>query len=64
MPGTSEPLEPPLVYVDSLTGALYLDKATEVAVYNLAWDDVTSRALDEKSSRMLIIEMMEAFTRG
>ncbi|PZF95482.1 transcriptional regulator [Micromonospora endophytica] len=64
MPGTSEPLEPPLVYVDSLTGALYLDKATEVAVYNLAWDDVTSRALDEKSSRMLIIETMEAFTRG
>ncbi|GGM59434.1 hypothetical protein GCM10011608_50690 [Micromonospora sonchi] len=26
VPGTSEPLEPPLVYVDSLTGALYLDK--------------------------------------
>ncbi len=64
MPGTSEPLEPPLVYVDSLTGALYLHKATEVAVYNLAWDDVTSRALDEKLSRMLIIETMEAFTRG
>ncbi|MDG4797644.1 helix-turn-helix transcriptional regulator [Micromonospora sp. WMMD1082] len=64
VPGTSEPLEPPLVYVDSLTGALYLDKATEVAAYNLAWDDVTSRALDEASSRTLITATMEAFTRG
>ncbi|WP_165521888.1 helix-turn-helix domain-containing protein [Micromonospora zingiberis] len=64
VPGTSEPLEPPLVYVDSLTGALYLDKATEVAAYRLAWDDVTSRALDEKSSRTLITATMEAFTRG
>ncbi|WP_431882528.1 helix-turn-helix domain-containing protein [Micromonospora gifhornensis] len=64
MPGTSEPLEPPLVYVDSLTGALYLDKATEVAAYKLAWDDVTSRALDEESSRTLITRTMEAFTRG
>ncbi|KUJ47178.1 helix-turn-helix domain-containing protein [Micromonospora fiedleri] len=64
MPGTSEPLEPPLVYVDSLTGALYLDKATEVAAYKLAWDDVTSRALDEESSRTLITATMEAFTRG
>ncbi|WP_433532652.1 helix-turn-helix domain-containing protein [Micromonospora sp. CA-263727] len=64
MPGTTEPLEPPLVYVDSLTGALYLDKGTEVAAYNLAWNDVTSRALDEKSSRTLITATMEAFTRG
>ncbi len=49
---------------DSLTGALYLDKATEVAAYKLAWDDVTSRALDEESSRTLITATMEAFTRG
>ncbi|WP_327039838.1 Scr1 family TA system antitoxin-like transcriptional regulator [Micromonospora maris] len=51
-------------YVDSLTGALYLDKATEAAAYKLAWDDVTSRALDEESSRTLITRTVEAFTRG
>ncbi|MFI9644403.1 helix-turn-helix domain-containing protein [Micromonospora sp. NPDC051925] len=64
LPGSSEPLEPPLVYVDSLTGALYLNKLTEVAAYELAWNDVTSRALDEHSSRKLITEVMEVFTRG
>lgn len=64
VPGTSDPLEPPLVYVDSLTGALYLDKPTEVAAYELAWRDVTSRALDEKTSRTFITATMEAFSRG
>ncbi|WP_243706077.1 helix-turn-helix transcriptional regulator [Micromonospora sp. KC721] len=64
LPGSSEPLEPPLVYVDSLTGALYLNKPTEVAAYDLAWNDVTSRALDEQSSRTFITATMEAFTRG
>ncbi|MDM4723168.1 Scr1 family TA system antitoxin-like transcriptional regulator [Micromonospora sp. WMMA1363] len=48
----------------SLTGALYLDKPTEVAAYELAWRDVTSRALDEKASRTFITATMEAFTRG
>ncbi|WP_240762638.1 helix-turn-helix transcriptional regulator [Micromonospora sp. HM134] len=63
-PGSTEPLEPPLVYVDSLTGALYLDKPTEVAAYELAWNDLASRALDEETSRKLVTEVMEAFDRG
>ncbi|MGC4886637.1 helix-turn-helix domain-containing protein [Micromonospora sp. DT227] len=63
-PGTADPVEPPLVYVDSLTGALYLDKPTEVAAYELAWGDLTSRALDEKTSRKFITTTMEDITRG
>lgn len=64
MPGGTEPLEPPLVYVDSLTGALYLDKPTEVAAYELAWSDLAARALDKKTSRTFITTTMEEYTRG
>ncbi|WKU03789.1 hypothetical protein [Micromonospora sp. HUAS LYJ1] len=45
-------------------GALYLNKLTEVAAYELTWNDVTSRALDETLSGKSITGVMEAFTRG
>ncbi|MDM4723174.1 helix-turn-helix transcriptional regulator [Micromonospora sp. WMMA1363] len=53
-PHTSELLEPPLVYVDTLTGAMYLHKPDEVAAYELAWRDLVDRTLDEESSRRMI----------
>lgn len=63
-PDLSEPGEPPVVYVDSLTGALYLDKTTEVQAYELAWNDLGVRALDEDASRKLITLKMEEHTRA
>ncbi|WKU05505.1 hypothetical protein [Micromonospora sp. HUAS LYJ1] len=40
------------------------EKLTEVAAYELTWNDVTSRALDEALSGKLITEVTEAFDRG
>ncbi|MFG3423248.1 helix-turn-helix domain-containing protein [Micromonospora sp. NPDC048063] len=63
-PRSREPLEPPLVYVDSLTAALHLNKPTEVRAYELAWDDLGSQALDEEKSRTMITTALEAATHG
>ncbi|MBB4961122.1 Scr1 family TA system antitoxin-like transcriptional regulator [Micromonospora polyrhachis] len=57
-------MEPPLIYVDTFTGALHLNKATEVQAYELIWKDLESRALDEDSSTKLIIEALETLTNG
>nr|MDT0658319.1 helix-turn-helix transcriptional regulator [Micromonospora sp. DSM 115978] len=62
-PLADEPTEPPLAYVDTLTGALYLSKSAEVRAYELAWDDLETQALDEPSSRKLITTILEALTR-
>ena len=49
-PHSGEQLEPPLAYVDTLTGAMYLNKPGEVSAYQLVWDDLGKRALDAASS--------------
>lgn len=53
-PRTGEPLESPLVYVDTLTGAMYLHKPGEVDAYRLVWADLDRRALDQPDSRTMI----------
>jgi len=58
-PVTGQPLEPPLAYAESLTGALYLTKPDEVDAYRLAWDDLAGRALDEAASRAVIASARE-----
>jgi hypothetical protein len=63
-PLDQEPMEPPLAYVDTLTGALYLSKPDEVQAYELAWDDLEAQALDEPTSRKLITTALEALTSG
>lgn len=55
-PRTGELLEPPLAYVDTLTGAMYLHKPDEVSAYHLVWGDLESRALGDAESREMIIE--------
>ncbi|WP_231974485.1 Scr1 family TA system antitoxin-like transcriptional regulator [Pseudonocardia sp. HH130630-07] len=50
-PHGGEVLEPPLVYAETLTGAMYLNKPEEVAAYHLVWNDLQSRALDEDRTR-------------
>ncbi|MFC8298083.1 helix-turn-helix domain-containing protein [Micromonospora orduensis] len=46
--------EPSVVYSESLTGALYLDKPDELRAYEDAWQGLTRLALSETDSRDMI----------
>lgn len=46
--------EPPVVYSDGLTGALYLEKPHEIARYEQVWTDIGASCLSEAESRKLI----------
>ncbi|MEU4231391.1 helix-turn-helix transcriptional regulator [Nonomuraea sp. NPDC026600] len=46
--------EPPTVYADGFTGALYLDKPNEVERYSTAFENIRNAALDASASRTLI----------
>ncbi|KWV33279.1 helix-turn-helix domain-containing protein [Micromonospora rifamycinica] len=48
------PSEPPTVYVEGLTGALYLDQPAEIAAYERVWKGLDSLALDAGQSAELI----------
>jgi transcriptional regulator with XRE-family HTH domain len=63
-PLSPDPVEPPLIYVDTLTGSLYLNKADEVRAYELVWKDLERRALDESASLGLIRQALEAIASG
>jgi hypothetical protein len=49
--------EPPTVYVEGFTGALYLDKPHEVERYTDALTNIGESALDETASRELITQV-------
>ncbi|WP_078900060.1 helix-turn-helix domain-containing protein [Streptomyces sp. SBT349] len=51
---------PDLVYVEQLTGALYLDKREEVAAYQVVLDRLGAEALDESGTRRLIRDIRRA----
>jgi hypothetical protein len=55
--GNGQDTEPPTVYVDGFTGALYLEKPREVNRYDTAFTDIWVSALDEKGSQELIFHM-------
>ncbi|MEH1017626.1 helix-turn-helix transcriptional regulator [Micromonospora sp. CPCC 206060] len=55
----SEP-DPSVVYRESLTGALYLDQAHEVAAYEKAWASLDELALTEDESRELISDAIDS----
>jgi transcriptional regulator with XRE-family HTH domain len=61
-PHTDEPLEPPLAYVETLTGSMYLNKADEAGAYQLVWDDLAKRALSEPESTKMITVALKGFT--
>ncbi|MFY1638300.1 helix-turn-helix domain-containing protein [Solwaraspora sp. WMMB335] len=63
-PLSRDPVEPPLAYVDTLTGALYLNKADEIRSYEAVWADLERRALDEVASREMIRVALEALASG
>jgi len=57
--GNGEESEPPTVYTDIYTGALYLDKPREVNRYDQAFEKIWKVALDDEASRALIRESAE-----
>lgn len=52
--GDGRETEPPTVYVDGFTGALYLDKRSEIDRYDQAFSGIWDGALSEGPSRALI----------
>jgi transcriptional regulator with XRE-family HTH domain len=52
--GDGRDSEPPTVYADGFTGALYLDKPYEIERYATAFDNIWSASLDEAESKQLI----------
>ncbi|WP_036527202.1 helix-turn-helix transcriptional regulator [Nocardia sp. CNY236] len=58
-----EPLEPPLAYVETLTGAMYLNKPDEVAAYELVWRDLKKKALSVATSREVIEEALKGLEK-
>lgn len=61
---TGEPIEPPTVYIDHLTGAMYLSKRIEVDAYREVWRDLEGRAADEAASRKIIERAQRGYTGG
>ena len=51
--------EPTTVYLENITGALYLDKPAEVAAYEHVWSDLETLAPDEAESEKLIKTIIE-----
>ncbi len=56
--------EPPVVYCESWTGALYLDRPEEYAAYEQVWASLDDLALDEAQSRQLINKIIGEIHRG
>ncbi|MEU7573360.1 helix-turn-helix transcriptional regulator [Micromonospora sp. NPDC049240] len=56
--------EPSVIYSESLTGALYLDRKEEIATYEEVWASLASLALDEQQSRQLINKIIGEVHHG
>jgi transcriptional regulator with XRE-family HTH domain len=61
--GDGRPLEPSTVYVEGLTGALYLDKPDEVACHEAAFAAIWSSASSEARSLSLLYDAAGRFKR-
>jgi hypothetical protein len=56
--------EPPVIYCESWTGALYLDRPEEYAAYERVWASLDDLALDEAQSRHLINKIITEVHHG
>lgn len=56
--------EPPTVYSEGVTGALYLDKPAEVGAYDDIWQTVVRQSLDAGQSNSLIESIAEEYHHG
>jgi transcriptional regulator with XRE-family HTH domain len=57
--GDGKASEPPTVFADGFTGALYLDKAKEIERYEEAFSGIWSASLDEKASGNLLSQAVK-----
>lgn len=57
--GGGQESEPPTVFSDLFTGALYLDRPHEVARYDQAFGQIWDNAMDEDASRALLHQAAE-----
>lgn len=55
--------EPTTVYQEGPTGALYLDRQSEVNVYEGIWSSMASMALDKAESKRLILAITERWAQ-
>jgi transcriptional regulator with XRE-family HTH domain len=62
--GNGADSEPPTMYADLYTGALYLDKPQEIEHYSGTFTGIWQHALDEPSSRELIRQAAEVLRHG
>ncbi|RLV10543.1 transcriptional regulator [Streptomyces griseocarneus] len=62
--GSGKPAEPTTIFADGYTGDLYLDREGEVAQYDAAFRNISSKALTEEESRRQILEMAENYEQG
>ncbi|HEV7897339.1 MAG TPA: helix-turn-helix transcriptional regulator [Planosporangium sp.] len=53
--------EPPTVYSDGLTGALYLDKPPEISAYEEVWTGLVPSCLTEPQSKKLIAAIAKEY---
>lgn len=51
--------EPPTVYSENITGALYLDHPRELAIYEQVWAELEALALDERDSKEMITALLK-----
>ncbi|PPI99122.1 hypothetical protein C5E46_06925 [Nocardia nova] len=56
---TAKLTEPPVVYIQGFTGALYLEKPDEVRQYRNAYAEIQRAALDDGDSQNLIRTLMK-----
>ncbi|MFI7666472.1 Scr1 family TA system antitoxin-like transcriptional regulator [Nocardia sp. NPDC049526] len=53
--------EPPVVYVEGFTGALYLDRPDEIDQYRAAWAEIRAVALSERQTRELVLTIAKEY---
>lgn len=63
-PGHRRQPEPPVVYREILTGALYLDHEHELAAYEQVWTSLDQLALNEEQSQHLINKIKQEIHHG
>lgn len=57
------PVEPPVVYMEGFTGALYVDKPNTVQRYGEAFEALRGAALDVQGSRKLLRDLEKEYRR-
>lgn len=54
-------VEPPVVYIEGYTGALYLEKDTEIDQYRSALVEIRRHALDEQDTRDILAQISKEY---